>query len=89
MTKRVTPCVPQAPPVGRGFVVWMVVLCVSAVPSAGAAAAAGKTEPSDGCRDGTTVPEAVPAPEALEALGARIGRVDMLSISHLGTIDPG
>ena len=67
MTKRVTPCVPQAPPVGRGFVVWMVVLCVSAVPIAGAAAAAGKTETSDGCRDGTAVPEETKPAESVPA----------------------
>src|SRR6188768_772112 len=70
---------PQAPPLSHGgFVAWALAVCIAGGLGAGMARASEGTEAPASCGGGTTtVPDTVPPPEALEALGARIGRVDI------------
>jgi len=72
--------VPQAPPFScGGLVAWTLSVCLVGGLGAGMARASEDTEAPARCGGGTTtVPDIVPPPEALEALGARIGRVDVV-----------
>ena len=66
-------------PLSRGaFAAWSLAACLVGGLGADIARAAEDSNAPGGCGDGaTTAPDAVPSPEALEALGARIGRVDI------------
>ena len=80
MTTNVNTGVPRAPRVSRGkSVAWVLAACMTGSPGADMARAAGDTGAPGSCgADGTAFTGAVPAPEALEAQGARIGRVDIV-----------
>jgi outer membrane protein assembly factor BamA len=79
MTTAATTEVPQAPPLSRGgFVAWALAACIVGSLGTDMARAGEDTQAPASCGGGNpTVPDTVPPPETLEALGARIGRVEI------------